>query len=93
MPLAFVEGHVKFPTVGSFVIKVVNLSFSASVSLDNNPFATSTTRVPPSLTSKLSFSAIGKSFTGDDLDIKIYYHKRKHNYSTSDLRKKINQFT
>ena len=30
-----------------------------------------------------------KSFTGDDLDIKIYYHKRDHNYSSSKLRKKI----
>ena len=33
---------------------------------------------------------INKPFTGDDLDIKIYFHKRKHNYSTSILRKKIN---
>ena len=32
---------------------------------------------------------IGKSFTGDDLDIKIYYHDRNHNYSTTNLRKKI----
>ena len=32
---------------------------------------------------------IGKSFTGDDLDIKIYYHDRKHNYSTTNLREKI----
>ena len=32
---------------------------------------------------------IGKSFTGDDLDIKIYYHERKHNYSSTNLRKKI----
>ena len=32
---------------------------------------------------------IGKSFTGDDLDIKIYYHERKHNYSTTNLRKKM----
>ena len=32
---------------------------------------------------------IGKSFTGDDLDIEIYYHERKHNYSTTNLRKKI----
>ena len=32
---------------------------------------------------------IGKSFTGDDLDIEIYYHKRKHNYSSTNLRKKI----
>ena len=30
-----------------------------------------------------------KSFTGDDLDIKIYYHDRNHNYSTTNLRKKI----
>ena len=32
---------------------------------------------------------VGKSFTGDDLDIEIYYHKRNHNYSTTNLRKKI----
>ena len=31
----------------------------------------------------------GKSFTGDDLDIEIYYHKRNHNYSTTNLREKI----
>ena len=30
-----------------------------------------------------------KSFTGDDLDIKIYYHSRNHNYSSTNLRKKI----
>ena len=32
---------------------------------------------------------IGKSFTGNDLDIEIYYHERNHNYSTTNLRKKI----
>jgi|TARA_R110000824_G_scaffold19141_2_gene74619 glycerol-3-phosphate cytidylyltransferase len=31
----------------------------------------------------------GKPFTGDDLNIPIYYHGRNHNYSTSNLRKKI----
>jgi glycerol-3-phosphate cytidylyltransferase len=30
-----------------------------------------------------------KGFTGDDLDIKIYYHHRSHNFSTSNLRKNI----
>ena len=30
-----------------------------------------------------------KSFTGDDLDIKIYYHNRDHSYSSTNLRKKI----
>ena len=30
-----------------------------------------------------------KSFTGDDLDIPIYFHKRDHDYSTSSLREKI----
>ena len=30
-----------------------------------------------------------KNFTGDDLDIKIYFHKRDHNFSTSNLRNKI----
>ena len=28
---------------------------------------------------------IGKSFTGDDLNIPIYYHERNHDYSSSDL--------
>ena len=32
---------------------------------------------------------INKDFTGDGLDIEIYYHKRDHNYSTSNLRRKI----
>ena len=32
---------------------------------------------------------IGKSFTGDDLDIPIHYHERNHNYSSTNLRKKI----
>ena len=32
---------------------------------------------------------IGKSFTGDDLDIEIHYHDRNHNYSTTNLRKNI----
>ena len=31
----------------------------------------------------------GKKFTGDDLDIKIYYHKREHNFSSSNLKKRI----
>jgi len=30
-----------------------------------------------------------KPFTGYNLDIPIYFHKRKHDYSTSALRKKI----
>jgi len=30
-----------------------------------------------------------KSFTGDDLNIDIYYHNRSHNYSSSNLQKKI----
>jgi len=30
-----------------------------------------------------------KAFTGDDLKIKIYYHERDHNYSTTNLRKMI----
>ena len=32
---------------------------------------------------------INKSFTGDDLKIEIYYHKRLHDYSSSSLRKRI----
>jgi glycerol-3-phosphate cytidylyltransferase len=35
---------------------------------------------------------IEKSFTGDDLNIPIYFHKRNHDYSTSNLRKKIINF-
>lgn len=31
---------------------------------------------------------VGKKFTGDDLDIEIYYHKRsEHNFSTTNLRR------
>ena len=30
-----------------------------------------------------------KKFTGDDLDIKIYFHERDHNFSSSNLRKKL----
>tara|TARA_Y100001970_G_scaffold291294_1_gene427894 strand:- start:529 stop:957 length:429 start_codon:yes stop_codon:yes gene_type:complete len=30
-----------------------------------------------------------KSFTGDDLNIKIYYHDRNHSYSSTNLRKRI----
>ena len=32
---------------------------------------------------------INKKFTGDDLDIEIYYHKREHDFSSTTLRKKI----
>ena len=32
---------------------------------------------------------INKPFTGDDLNIPIYYHERKHNYSSTNLRGKI----
>ena len=32
-----------------------------------------------------------EKFTGDDLNIPIYYHERDHDYSSSDLRKKILQ--
>lgn len=34
---------------------------------------------------------INKSFTGDNLNIKIHYHERNHSFSTSNLRKKINK--
>ena len=30
-----------------------------------------------------------KSFTGNDLNIKIYYHDRDHNFSTTSIREKI----
>ena len=32
---------------------------------------------------------IDKPFTGDDLNIPIYFHDRKHNYSSTNLRGKI----
>tara|TARA_B100000424_G_C22848738_1_gene452659 strand:- start:268 stop:702 length:435 start_codon:yes stop_codon:yes gene_type:complete len=32
-----------------------------------------------------------KSFTGAELNIPIYYHERDHDYSSSDLRKKITE--
>ena len=32
---------------------------------------------------------IGKPFTGDDLNIPIYFHDRKHNYSSTNLRGSI----
>ena len=31
----------------------------------------------------------GKDFTGKDLDIDIYYHNRDHNWSSTELRKRI----
>ena len=31
----------------------------------------------------------GKYFTGTELNIPIYYHKRNHNYSSSNLRQEI----
>ena len=31
----------------------------------------------------------GKYFTGAELNIPIYYHKRNHNYSSSNLRQEI----
>ena len=33
----------------------------------------------------------GKKITGNDLDIPLYYHNRNHNYSTTNLRNKIQQ--
>lgn len=32
---------------------------------------------------------INEPFTGDDLNIEIYYHQRTHNYSSSNLRERI----
>lgn len=32
---------------------------------------------------------IGKRFTGDDLNIPIYFHKRDHDWSSSQTRKRI----
>ena len=34
---------------------------------------------------------IDKSFTGDDLPIKIYYNNRKHSFSSSGLRRSVTQ--
>ena len=33
----------------------------------------------------------GRYFTGQELNIPIYYHKRSHNYSSSNLRNKIGE--
>ena len=33
----------------------------------------------------------GRYFTGMELNIPIYYHKRNHNYSSTNLRKKISE--
>ena len=33
----------------------------------------------------------GRYFTGMELNIPIYYHKRNHNYSSTNLRKKISK--
>ena len=30
-----------------------------------------------------------KQFTGDDLEIEIYYHKRDHSWSSTDLRNRV----
>ena len=30
-----------------------------------------------------------EKFTGDDLNIPIYYHERNHNYSSTNIRKKL----
>ena len=35
----------------------------------------------------------GKDFTGKDLEEEIYYHQRVHNYSLSDLKKRITEQT
>jgi glycerol-3-phosphate cytidylyltransferase len=32
---------------------------------------------------------LGKSFTGDDLDIPIFWHDRNHTYSSTNLRKRV----
>ena len=32
---------------------------------------------------------LNKSFTGDDLNIPIYWHNRNHTYSSTDLRKRV----
>lgn len=32
---------------------------------------------------------IGKSFTGDDLPIEIYYHNRNHDYSSTNIRERV----
>ncbi len=31
----------------------------------------------------------GRHFTGDDLPIPVYFNKRTHNYSTSELRRRV----
>ena len=31
----------------------------------------------------------GKEFTGSDMDLPIYFNKRRHSFSSSDLRKRV----
>jgi glycerol-3-phosphate cytidylyltransferase len=31
----------------------------------------------------------GKRFTGDELDMEVYYNSRRHSFSTTELRKRI----
>ena len=33
----------------------------------------------------------GKEFTGKELDIPIYFNKRRHSFSSSDLRKRVHE--
>tara|TARA_R110002167_G_scaffold154560_3_gene348794 strand:- start:4691 stop:5113 length:423 start_codon:yes stop_codon:yes gene_type:complete len=34
---------------------------------------------------------VGKSFTGDDMGIKTIYNKRAHNFSSTELKKRVNK--
>ena len=34
----------------------------------------------------------GKSFTGDDLSIEVYFNTRDHNWSTTELRRRVYEF-
>ena len=33
----------------------------------------------------------GRYFTGTELNIPIYFHQRTHNFSSTNIRKKINE--
>ena len=34
---------------------------------------------------------LGKRFTGDELDLPVIFNKRKHSYSSSNLRERVYQ--
>lgn len=46
-------------------------------------------RIPKKLIRIIGSDWENKSFTGSELPIEVYYHRRDHSYSSSELRKRI----